>query len=385
MEKRRQEKAMRLATTTLVFCVGALLALGMVMLYSSSMMQVGARYLMMQLVWCGLGLVGCGVALTFDYRLLKKVSVALLIVCGVLLIAVLIPGIGIRVNGAKRWLGFSGFRLQPSELTKLAAIIFLAHYGEIFQRHMGSFKRGVAIPGAVIGILLGLIFLEPDVGTTMLIALVSSIMLLVAGLRWRYFLPPVLIGATAIGLFIWHDPMRSERIYSWLHLEETKQGKGHQAYQAMMALGSGGVSGLGLGNGRQKLGFVPEHHTDFIFSIIGEELGLIATLGVVLGFILIVVCGIYISSRAPDTFGRLLGTGITFMIGVQAFINIGVVTGALPNKGMPLPFISYGGSNLLVMLCSVGLLLNLARHAVDRVAVQKRKNPFEDLPLPQET
>ena len=368
---------MKLATSILVFCVGALIALGMVMLFSARVSQDGAHLLFMQLVWCGLGFVGFCVAMSVDYRHLKKISLPLLIFAAMLLLAVLV--IGIRVNGAKRWLGYGSFRIQPSELAKLAVIIFLAHYADRFSRQMKDFVRGVVIPGAVVGAILLLIFFEPDVGTTMLVALVSSIMLLIAGLRWRYFLPPVVAGALAVGAFIYHDPMRSERIYSWLHLEETKNAKGHQAYQAMLALGSGGVTGLGLGNGRQKLGYVPEHHTDFILSVIGEELGLIATVAVMIGFIAIVACGVFISMRAPDTFGMVLGCGITFMIGVQAFINIGVVTGALPNKGMPLPFISYGGSNLLVMLCCVGLLLNVARHAVDRTPVfNKRGNPFRE-------
>ena len=184
--------------------------------------------------------------------------------------------------------------------------------------------------------------------------------------------------------------MRSERIYSWLHLEETKRDKGLQAYEAMIALGSGGFVGKGLGDGRQKLGFVPEHHTDFIFSIIGEELGLIATLLVILAFVGIVFSGAYIAMNARDTFGLLLGTGITFLIGLQAFVNIGVVTSALPNKGLPLPFISYGGSNLLVMLASVGLLLNVARQAREadglwqnRASAGDVANPFAPRVQPQ--
>jgi cell division protein FtsW len=159
------------------------------------------------------------------------------------------------------------------------------------------------------------------------------------------------------------DPMRAKRIFSWLYLEEHKSDVGYQAYQAMLALGAGGWTGLGLGNGRQKLGFVPEHHTDFILSIIGEELGLIATLLVVVAFLAVIICGICIALNSRDTFGLLLGSGISFLIGYQAFINIGVVTSALPNKGLALPFISYGGSNLLMMLTCVGILLSIARQA----------------------
>lgn len=359
-----------------------MLALGVVILYSARMMQDSAHYLTMQLIWCSLGLVGCVVAATIDYRHLKKISIPLLVACVPLLISVFFFK---GVNGAHRWIKpgeiipqLGNINFQPSELAKLAVIICLAHYAEHYQRQMNTFKKGVLIPAAGIGLILGLIFLEPDVGNTMLLATVSSIMLLISGLRLRYFLPPVLIGAIGIGLFIYHDPMRSDRIYSWLHLEETKQGKGLQAYQAMVALGAGGVDGLGLGNGRQKFGFVPEHHTDFIFSIIGEELGLIATMFVVVSFVAIFCCGLFIATRAPDMFGMLIAVGITFMIGVQAFINMGVVTGLLPNKGMPLPFISYGGSNMLMMLCSVGLLLSISRHATEKVRVPKRKNPFKD-------
>jgi cell division protein FtsW len=239
----------------------------------------------------------------------------------------------------------------------------LAWYCERFQRQMPTLKRGMVIPGLFIALVLGLIFKEPDVGNMLLLAAVSGVVLLIGGIRLRYFLPPVIAGALAVGVFIYHNPMRSERVYSWLHLEETKQTKGLQAYQAMVALGSGGLTGRGLGDGRQKLGFVPEHHTDFIFSIIGEELGLIATLLVVAAFVAIVSCGIYIAMNSIDTFGLLLGSGITFLIGLQAFINVGVVTSALPNKGLPLPFISYGGSSLVIMLASVGVLLSIARQA----------------------
>ena len=354
---------MKVAVTVLIFCVAALLALGMVMLYSTSMAQVGARYLLMQLIWCGIGLVLCVLAASVDYRRLKKLVWPLLAFSIVLLALVLVHQIGTKINGARRWFSFGHVRFQPSELAKLALIMALAWYGEYFQRQMPGWKRGILIPGLFIGLVLGLIFVEPDRGTTILLASVSGTMLLIAGVRWKYIMPPVVLALVGLGISLWHDPMRARRIFSWLYLEESKSGVGYQAYQAMLALGAGGWSGLGLGNGRQKLGFVPENHTDFIFSIIGEELGLVATLLVVVAFVAIVLCGIYIALNARDTFGLLLGSGITFLIGLQAFINIGVVTSALPNKGLPLPFISYGGSNLLMMLTSIGLLLSIARKA----------------------
>jgi cell division protein FtsW len=369
---------MKLAVTILLSCVAALLALGMVMLYSSRMTQNGAHYLATQLTWCAMGLVLCVAAASLDYALLRRFAWPLFGLAIVLLVLVLVPGIGLKINHARRWLGNHSYRLQPSELAKLALIVALAWYGERFQRQMGTFGKGIVVPGLFIAVVLALVFKEPDVGTTLLLASVAGAMLLIAGVRWTFILPPALTALVGLGVFLARDPMRSKRIFSWLNLEESKDGVGFQAYQAMLALGSGGWFGLGLGNGRQKLGFIPEHHTDFILSIIGEELGLVATLFVVLAFVVIVLCGLYISLNAGDTFGLLLGTGITFLIGLQAFINIGVVTSALPNKGLPLPFISYGGSNLLVMLTCVGLLVSVARRG--RVPLRPPPNPFEAEP-----
>ena len=378
---------MKIAITTLATCVAALLALGLVMLYSASMnmpdkVQVvkGAHLLMTQVVWCGLGCVACVMAACLDYRLLKKWAWPIFILALVMLVLVLIPHVGHRINGARRWFNFSGVGFQPSEFAKLALIIMLAWYCERYQRQMHTWKRGIVFPGILIMVPLGLIFVEPDRGTTMLLAAVSGTMLLIAGVRWRYIIPPVVLGVAGLVFSFLHDPMRSKRIYSWLHLEESKDVIGYQVYQATIALGSGGWFGVGLGNSRQKLGFVPEHHTDFILSIIGEELGLVATLGVVIAFLLIVICGVYIATHARDTFGTMLASGITFLISLQAFINIGVVTNALPNKGLALPFISYGGSNLLAMLACVGVLFSVARQGRETEA--RSGNPFASDELP---
>jgi len=214
--------------------------------------------------------------------------------------------------------------------------------------------------------VLGLVFIEPDVGTTILLAAVSGVLLFTAGTRLRFLVPPLVVGVAGLVVFILHNPLRLKRVMAFLYPEQNKEAVGYQTYQAMVAIGSGGVTGVGLGDGRQKLGVVPEHHTDFIFSVIGEELGLIATLLVVIAFVAILICGVYIAWRASDTFGALISTGITFLMAFQAAINIGVVTGSLPNKGLSLPFISYGGSNLVVMLACVGMLINVARHASQR-------------------
>ena len=352
---------MKYASTTLVFIVSALLALGLVMLYSTTMFHRGTSFWGAQLLWCLIGIVVCGITAKLDYQLLKKMSLPMLIIAFILLVAVLIPGVGMKINGARRWLQLPGTTFQPSEFAKIALIIALAHYCERKGRKMDSFKYGMLFPSLTIGLFLVLIFLEPDWGSTVLIAAVCGLMLFLAGTKLRYIAIPVITLVPAAVYLLSQNTVRLNRIMSWLDPEGTKQGVGYQAWQSMIALGSGGSTGLGLGNGRQKLGFVPEHQTDFIFSVIGEELGLIATMAVVVAFVLFVFCGAYISLKSSDIFGFLLGSGLTLLVGFQAFINIGVVTSTLPNKGLPLPFISRGGTNLVVMLFCVGVLLSIAR------------------------
>ena len=354
---------MKFATTTLVFVVSALLALGLVMLYSATMFHGGSGFWISQLIWCGIGLVMCLSIAMADYRLLKNISVPALVLALLLLGAVMIPGIGLERNGARRWLQLPGTTFQPSEFAKLAVIIALAHYGDRKGRQMDTIRYGLLIPGTVLSLFLGLIFLEPDWGATALLATVCGLMLILAGTKLWHMAPPVLVFGACGGYLLSQNPVRLNRVTSWLDPEGTKQGVGYQAWQSLIALGSGGTTGLGLGNGRQKLGFVPEHQTDFIFSVIGEELGLVATVAIVIGFILFVVCGTFIAMRARDFFGYLLASGLTLLVGIQAFINIGVVTGTLPNKGLPLPFISRGGTNLIAMLFCVGVLLSVARFA----------------------
>jgi len=344
----------------------------MITLYSSSMnmelnrLTVGSDFLRSQMVWGVFGLAGCAAAAAVDYRRWKKLAPWILGFSVILLILVYVPHVGWAAKGAHRWIALPLLpHFQPSELAKLAVIIFLAAYAEHYQRQMGTLKYGLAVPIAILAIPLALIFKEPDRGCTILLALVTVTMFIVAGVRFLYLAPAGFLAAAGLALSFLHDPMRLTRIKAWLHPELYKDGAGYQAYQAMIAFGSGGWTGLGLGEGRQKLGFVLERHTDFIFAIIGEELGLVATLAVVALFATLLFCGIFIARRAADTFGRLLATGITFMISFQACINMGVTTNLLPCKGMPLPFISYGGSNLLLMLVCVGLLCSISRFSAE--------------------
>ena len=365
---------MKVAVTTLAFCAAALLALGLVMLYSSSWalenrrthVETGAHDLIMQLIWCAIGLVFCVIATALDYQLLKKFAWPVFVLALLLLGLVFAPHIGRASHGAHRWIGIGPFTFQPSELGKITLIIMLAWYGDHYQRQMHTFKRGIIFPAAMVGVILGLIFVEPDRGTTILLSAVTGAMLLIAGVKLRHVLIPVVVGAAGLTVSILHDPMRMRRIFAWLHPEEHLNGAALQAQQAMLGLGNGGWFGVGLGNGVRKFGWLPEIHTDFIFANIGEELGLVATLFVVLAFVVMAICGIYIAMHARDTFGFLLASGITFLISLQAAINIGVVTSALPNKGLPLPFISYGGSNLLAMLTCIGILFSIARYAPAR-------------------
>jgi cell division protein FtsW len=281
-----------------------------------------------------------------------------------LAVLVFVPHIGINLNGAHRWIRLPGATFQPSEMVKIALIIMLAWYSDYSQRKMNTFKRGIIIPGIIIAAALGLIFIEPDRGTTILLAAVSGTMLMIAGVRWLHVIPPVLLTAAALVYSLTHDSMRSGRITAWLHPEAHAGGAALQAEQAKIAIGSGGLTGLGLGDGMQKHGFLPEIQSDFIFANIGEELGLVATLLVILAFLVITICGLFIALRARDQFGCLLAVGVTSLISYQAIINIGVVTSLLPNKGLALPFISAGGSSLLAMLMGVGILLSVARQAV---------------------
>ncbi len=374
---------MRLVTSILAFCVAALLSLGLVMLYSSSMGRTGASFPIMQTLWCGLGIVAAVVVARMDYRHLRLLAWPLYGLAVLALALVLVPGIGKAAYGARRWFVIQGQSFQPSELAKVGLIVLLAYYGERHQRAMPTWRRGLVVPGLLASVMLGLVFLEPDWGTTLLLGSVSGVMLLVAGVRWLHLVPIGVAGAGAFVYALLHDPTRLGRVLSWLNPEQTKDGVGFQSWQAMLALGSGGVTGTGLGNGIQKYGYVPQHLTDFIFAMLGEELGLVCTLGVLVAFVAILVCGASIAWNAREPFGMLLATGLTFLIGLQAFVNIGVVTSALPNKGLPLPFISRGGSNVLFMLTCVGLLLSIARQAGKRPAAEVPLVDLDETVAPQ--
>ncbi len=359
---------------TLVLCVTALLLLGSVTLYSATMRQPEPTRLYDHLCWITLGLVGAVLAALIPYTWLRRwhAPYVLLGITVVLLSLVFMPGIGIRTNGACRWLPFG----QPSEFAKLALIIALAHYITSQPGHMHERNTGFLYPGIMAGMGCLLIFLEPDWGTAGLLAAVTLALLLVGGAHWFYLTSTVIIGCEAFVILLLQNQLRLTRVISFLNPEQYRDGPAWQGWHSLLSFGIGGWFGTFFGEGSHKFGFVPEQETDFILSLIGEELGLFVTSLVILLFCLIVLCGARIAWRTNDPFAQLLAVGITLLIGLQAFINIGVVTSSLPNKGLPLPFVSYGGSNLLCMLTAVGLLVNVARRAPLASPALARKGIF---------
>jgi cell division protein FtsW len=265
------------------------------------------------------------------------------------------------VKGSRRWLGFGSIRLQVSEFAKLAMVFSLAHYLAVNQSRLHDFWRGFVLPAAWIGLFAVLILAEPDFGTAFLTGAIGMILLFLAGARLKFLLPAIGLSLLAFGLLIMHNPVRLRRITSFMDVEANRGDGAYQLWQAILAFAAGGVDGVGLGNGRQQNSFLPEAHTDFIFAIMGEEMGLIFTLLVVALFVTIFVAGLMHVRRAPNLFQFLLVTGCLLLISLQAIINLGVVTGMLPTKGMSLPFISAGGSNLLLMGLLIGVIINTQR------------------------
>jgi cell division protein FtsW len=344
-----------------------LLCVGVVMIYSASSIYAWERYkdgfffLKRHLVFIAIGMVLTFLTMAMDYKKLKEYSKPLLVISFILLVLVLIPGIGREVSGARRWFRFKFISFQPSEMAVMAVIIYVADFIARKGQLIREFLRGFMPPIFVLGCCSVLILAQPDLGTTIALGTVILIMLFVAGVRNGYLLSLMLSGLPALYLLIFSVPYRRTRILAFLNPWLDPKGSGFQIIQSQVALGSGGLFGLGLGHSRQKLFYLPAAHTDFIFSIIGEELGLLGTLGIILLFMLFLQQGLKIVKNASDKFGYFLSLGLVLMLSFRAVINIGVSCGLLPTKGLPLPFISYGGSSLLFDMVSVGILINIAR------------------------
>jgi cell division protein FtsW len=358
----------------LVLAVAALVMIGVVMLFSTGAYAPDSHgdefgFLKKQSFWLGVGFFAAVTFAIVDYHLFQKIWMPMLGVAVLLLILCYIRPIGMRINGSWRWVHFGSLTFQPSEFAKLAAIAFTASWFSKFELNTKELIKGFIIPSAIISVILVLIIGETDLGSTILIGLTFLLLMFVAGSNLKLLGTMVLGGISIIGLLAWHIQERQSRILAFLNPEKYAQKEGHQQLMGLVAFGSGGIDGLGLGNGRQKMSYLPYAHTDFIFPVIGEELGLRITLLIVFCYLLVLTAGTMIALNAKDRFGMLLGFGCTAILSIQAMINIGVTTSLLPNKGLPLPFISYGGSNLFFCLLCIGILINIYRQG-------KEENPI---------
>lgn len=356
----------RQVDVVLLGAILALLSVGLLMIYSSSAVKGYLyyddpyHYLKMELLWLLLGLGAMTVALLFDLRKLYEWAKPILYVAVILLIIVKIPGLGKTVNGATRWIGLGPLSIQPSEVIKLAMVLIMARILAANPRNILSFRKGLLPSLMLLGIVCVLIMLQPDLGTTLVIAATTFFMLIAAGAR---FLHMTLLGTAGLAMVVGAiaaAPYRMRRIFAFLDPWADPSGKGYQTIQALLALGPGGLFGLGFGQSRQKFLYLPENHTDFIFAMIGEEFGFIGASLVVMLFFLVIWRGYRIAINASNSFLGLFAVGLTSLIGIQAMINMGVVTGVLPVTGITLPFISYGGTSLVFTMIGVGLLLNIS-------------------------
>jgi cell division protein FtsW len=349
-----------------------LVGIGIVMVYSTSAIIAGDRFgdpyyfLKRQAIYGGVGFLFMIAMMFVPYGILERFAYPIFILSVLFLIAVLIPGIGHRAGGAMRWLKIGGFTFQPSEFAKLGLIIFLAYFLTKKEEKIRSFSFGFLPTVLLSGLVIALLLKEPDFGAALFLTIMVFILLFISGARVIYIAGAFLLSAPVAYLLMMNAEYRYKRLIGFIRPWEDPTGTSFQIIQSFLSFGSGGLFGLGLGEGRQKLFFLPAPHTDFIFSIIGEELGLLGALGVVVLFFIFAVRGIQTGISIPDKFGSYLALGITLMISLQAVINMGVVLGLLPTKGLTLPFVSYGGTSLVANFIGLGVLLHLSTHAERR-------------------
>jgi cell division protein FtsW len=352
----------------LFFTVMFLLGIGIIMVYSSSAVSAYANFhdsyyfLKRQIIWASLGVITMLIMMNVDYHIWRKLAKPILFVTLFLLILVLIPGLGRVVNGARRWLGVGSIYLQPSEIAKLGMVFFVSDALAQAQKKMTSFRHGLLPQLLILLLVFGLILKEPDLGTALSIGGTVFILLFAAGAKVSHLAS--LGAASVLGIItaIFVEPYRMKRLLAFSNPWADPLDTGYHIIQSLYAIGSGGLFGVGLGRSREKFLYLPEPHTDFIFAILGEELGLIGTVTVIVLFFLFAWRGFRVAIAASDIYGSLLATGITIMIVLQALMNIAVVTASMPVTGIPLPFISFGGSALIFTLAGVGVLLNISRN-----------------------
>ncbi|ALS27353.1 stage V sporulation protein E [Paenibacillus cisolokensis] len=353
----------------MIASIALILAIGIVMVYSASAVlafhEFGDKfyYVKRQLLFAALGIGAMIFTMNTDYWIWKKWAKLGLLVCFGLLVIVIVPGIGVVRGGARSWLGIGSFGIQPSEFMKLAMVIFLAKLLAERQQQVTQFARGLLPPLGLLGLAFGLIMLQPDLGTGAVMCGASLLVIYVAGARLSHLASLAAVGLAGLAGLILAAPYRLQRITAFLDPWQDPLGAGYQSIQSLYAIGPGGLVGLGLGMSRQKYSYLPEPQTDFIFSILAEELGFIGGAAVILLFLILIWRGMKTAVAAPDAFGSLLATGIVGIIGVQVLINIGVVIGLMPVTGITLPLVSYGGSSLTLLLTALGILLNISRYS----------------------
>ncbi len=346
-----------------------LLAVGVVMVYSASAIVAAERFhdptlfLRKQLFWALLGSGLLLAVLRLDYHRLEEWGWPILLATGALLVLVLVPPFAQPINGSRRWLRLGPASFQPAELAKLALVIFLAGWLTRHRDRLGDFRRGVLPPLAAAGALALLVLAQPDLGNCLTLVVVTFAVLYLACGPGRYLAAVAAAGLPLAALATWLAPYRLRRITTFLDPWSDPRGSGYQIIQSWLALGGGGLTGRGVGESRQKLFYLPEAHTDFIFAVIGEELGFVGAALLIVLFAVLVWRGLRVGLRAPDAFGAHLALGVTVLIATETLVNLGVVTGLLPTKGLPLPFVSFGGSALLTTMLGAGLLLNVSQHA----------------------
>ncbi|AKO93923.1 MULTISPECIES: stage V sporulation protein E [Priestia] len=347
----------------------SLLTIGLIMVYSASAVWASYKFddsfffAKRQLLFAGLGVCAMFVIMNIDYWTWRKWSKSLIIICFVLLVLVLVPGVGMTRNGSTSWIGVGAFSIQPSEFMKLAMIAFLSKYLADNQKKITSFKKGLMPSLGLVFLAFGIIMLQPDLGTGTVMVGTCIVMIFVAGARISHFAYLGLVGVAGFVALVASAPYRIKRITSFLDPWEDPLGSGFQVIQSLYAIGPGGLLGMGLGQSRQKFFYLPEPQTDFIFAILAEELGFIGGSIVLILFALLLWRGVRIALGAPDLYGSFLAIGVISMVAIQVMINIGVVTNLIPVTGITLPFLSYGGSSLTLMLAAVGVLLNVSRHS----------------------
>lgn len=340
---------------------------GLIMVFSASAVVAGNRFhdsvffLKRHLTWLAFGFCLLLIAAHLDYTVWRKLAVPLLALLVVLLILVLVPSLGLMAKGARRWLRLGPVSVQPAEVAKLVVVLYLAAYLAKKGTAITEFGRGILPPLIVVGAIAALILLQPDMGTAVVLGLLAMGLLFMAGARLSHLLALALLAAPVGMALILSSPYRRQRFMTFLAPWKDPTDAGFQLTQSFLAFGSGGPFGVGLGEGKQKLFFLPEAHTDFVLALVGEELGLLGTSAIIVLFAILVLKGFQIAGRAREPFGRHLALGITLSLGLQALINAAVVTGLLPTKGLTLPLVSYGGSSLLVSLLSIGILLSIGR------------------------